>query len=135
MFQVKIDDNANLKLIWLHHHFQQNVKVPLCQKYWCWTPKMCYQYTVIRFVCGSSTGTHSPEKCCQYTVNKFVCSLSTVVNTGTLSSKNLIPVYIPSSNLFVVAVNVWFEKTLQILLFFSIFYIKNESLDISGDSK
>ena len=31
--------------------------------------------------------------CYQYTVNKFVFSLSTVVNTGTLSSKNVLPVY------------------------------------------
>ena len=42
MFQVKIgcelklaadDDNANLILIWPHRHFQQNEKVPFCQKY------------------------------------------------------------------------------------------------------
>ena len=35
MFQVKIDDNVNLVLISPHRHFQQNVKVPFCQKYWC----------------------------------------------------------------------------------------------------
>ena len=35
MFQVKLDDNANLILIWSHRHFQQNVKVPCCQKYRC----------------------------------------------------------------------------------------------------
>ena len=35
MFQVKIDDIANLILIWSHRHFQQNVKVPFCQKYQC----------------------------------------------------------------------------------------------------
>ena len=33
MFQIKIDDNSNLILIWPHHHFQQNVKELFCQKY------------------------------------------------------------------------------------------------------
>ena len=33
MFQIKIDDNSNLILIWPHHHFQQNMKELFCQKY------------------------------------------------------------------------------------------------------
>ena len=39
MFQVKTDDNANLILIWAHRHFQQNVKVPFCQKCRRWILK------------------------------------------------------------------------------------------------
>ena len=35
MFQIKIDDNTNLILIWPNPNFQQNVKVPFCQKYRC----------------------------------------------------------------------------------------------------
>ena len=44
MFQVKIgcelkltadDDNGNLMLISPHRHYQQNVKVPFCQKDRC----------------------------------------------------------------------------------------------------
>ena len=35
MFQIKIDYNTNLILIWPHRHFQKNVKVPFCQKYQC----------------------------------------------------------------------------------------------------
>ena len=45
------------------------------------------------FVCGSSASTWGPEKCYRYTVNEYVCSLSTVLNSGTLSSKNALPVY------------------------------------------
>ena len=45
------------------------------------------------FVCGSSASTWGPEKCYRYTVNEYVCSLSTVFNSGTLSSKNALPVY------------------------------------------
>ena len=35
IFQVKIDHNAKLILVWPHLHFQQNVKVSFCQQYWC----------------------------------------------------------------------------------------------------
>ena len=64
MFQIKIDDNTNLTLIWPHRHFQQNLKVLFCQKYRCDEAlKMCYLCAVIGFVCGSSTCTWSPEKC------------------------------------------------------------------------
>ena len=35
IFQVKIDHNAKLILVWPHRHFQQNVKVSFCQQYWC----------------------------------------------------------------------------------------------------
>ena len=57
---------------------------------------MHYWYAVIRFA--------SWKMCYWYTVNEFVCSLSTVLNTGTLSSKNALPVY--CNLLFVVAIPV-----------------------------
>ena len=63
MFQVKIDNNANLILIWPHDHFQQNVKVLFAKNTGVETLKMCYWYAVIRFVCGSGSGTWSPQKC------------------------------------------------------------------------
>ena len=138
MFQIKIDDNTNLILIWPHRHFQQNLKVLFCQKYRWWSPKnalpvCCHQicwWFKYRYL-------ESWKMCYWYTVNEFVCSLSTVLNTGTLSSKNALPVY--CNLLFVVAIpvenkcQIW--KIFQMLLFFSIFYIKNESLDTSGVSK
>ena len=55
MFQIKIDDDVNLKLIWLHRHFQQIVKV-------LFYPKMRDWYIVIGFVYGSSTSTWSRGK-------------------------------------------------------------------------
>ena len=87
MFQIKIDDDANLKLIWLHRHFQQNVKVLFYPKNALpvYRHRIClwfkYQYL------------ESWKMYYRYTVIKFVCSLSTVVNTGTLSSKNALPIY------------------------------------------
>ena len=52
MFQVKIDDNANLILIWPHRHFHQNVKVPFCQKCRRWSPKnaLCYGKPSLTYV-------------------------------------------------------------------------------------
>ena len=92
-FQIKIvcelklaidNDHANLILIWFHCHFQQNVKVSFYQNYW---------HSVIGFVCGSSTVLGVPKNVLLiYTVIKFICSLSTVLNTGSLSSTNVLPV-------------------------------------------
>ena len=72
-------DNANLILVWPRHLFQQkNMKVLYCQNYQCWSPKnalpvychriclqfkyqylkswkICYPYTVIKFVCSWRT--------------------------------------------------------------------------------
>ena len=71
--------------------------------------KMHYQYTVIEFVCSSSTGTRIPEECVTgIPVIQFVCSWST-------GRKEII---------------VKFEKK-ETLLLFAILYIKYESLGIS----
>ena len=83
MFQIKIYHNTNLTLIWPHCHFQQNVKVPFCQKYWRQAVKMCYCYAVIGFVCGSSTGTWSPEKCVIGILSTNLYVVKSVLNTGT----------------------------------------------------
>ena len=65
--------NANLTLIWPHHHFQQkNMKVLFWPKYQCWS-----WYTVIKFVWSSTTSSWSPEICYRYTAIQFVCSWST----------------------------------------------------------
>ena len=33
-------NNANLTLIWLHHHFwEKKMKMSFYQKYWCWSPR------------------------------------------------------------------------------------------------
>ena len=63
MFQIKIYDNTNLILIWSHHHFQQNVKVPFCQKYQCWSPKNVLPVCHHRICLWFNTSTWSPEKC------------------------------------------------------------------------
>ena len=63
MFQIRIDDNTNLILVWLHRHFQQDMKVLFCQNTGVEALKMRYRYAVIGFICGSSAGTWSPEKC------------------------------------------------------------------------
>ena len=85
------------------------------------------------FVVQVPVATWSPKKCVithQY-CQKFACNLSINLNTGTLCSKNAVPVY---HHLFCLQlqyrqrINIKFLKKNQILLFFSIFYIKNESL-------
>ena len=134
MFQVKIDDNADLIP---HCNFQQNVKVPFCQKYRCWSPRNALLVCRHRICFWFKYRSLEPWKMCyQYTVNEFVCSLSTALNTGTLSSKNALPVY---RHLICLRLQVPVEmsklrKFLDII-FFSIFYIKNELLDTLGVSK
>ena len=84
MFQVKIGNNANLILIWPHRHFQQNLKVPFCQKNTgVEALKMRYRYPVIGFVCGSSTGNWSPEKCVrpQFVNTLFIVRLRSNMST------------------------------------------------------
>ena len=65
-----------------------SMKVPLCQKYQCWSRKnalpVCCHWICLWF---KYQYLESWKMCYRYTVNKFVCSLSTSLNTGTLSSK------------------------------------------------
>ena len=101
--------NANLILIWPHHHFQQkNMKVLYWPKYQCWS-----WYTVIKFVWSSTTSSWSPEICYRYTAIQFVCSWST-------SRKELI---------------VKFIKVFRHFDFFQLYTWKNESVGISDSFK
>ena len=67
--------------------------------------------TIIKFVCSSSAGIWSPEKCYRYTVIKFVAEVQFQILVLEFL-KMLHYQYIPSSNLFVVAVailHIWNE--------------------------
>ena len=64
------------------------------QKYRCWSPKNALPVCPHRICLWFKYRYEKSWKMCyRHTVNEYVCSLSTVLNTGTLSSKNELPVY------------------------------------------